>query len=72
MRLCSGSLRDASQRQNELQQEINRLQSQIEDCRRAMESIHAELEQVRTQCTAEEGRLQAARVFFGHLGAVNR
>jgi hypothetical protein len=63
---------DASHRQNELQQEINRLQSQIEECRTAMEQVNAELESVRAQCAAEEGRLQGARVFFGHLGAVNK
>lgn len=63
---------DASRRQNELQQEINRLQAEIEECRRAMEGVNAELESVRAQCAAEEGRLQGARVFFGHLGAVNK
>jgi hypothetical protein len=63
---------DASRRQNELQQEINRLQAEIEECRRAMEGVNAELESVRGQCAAEEGRLQGARVFFGHLGSVNK
>jgi len=32
----------------------------------------AELENVRHQCAVEEGRLQAARVFFGHLGNVQK
>ena len=59
---------DASNRQNALQMEIDRLNGQIEECRTAMESINAELESVRRQCAAEEGRLQGARVFFGHLG----
>ena len=63
---------DASHRQNELQQEINRLQDQVEECRRAMQSVNGELESVRAQCAAEEGRLQGARVFFGHLGEVNK
>ncbi|HUS67660.1 MAG TPA: hypothetical protein VMZ28_24155 [Kofleriaceae bacterium] len=58
---------DASSRQNELQTEIARLEAQIDECRTAMEGIRAELESVRTQCATEEGRLQAARVFFGVL-----
>lgn len=60
---------DASNRQNALQMEIDRLNAQIEECRSAMEAINTELESVRRQCAAEEGRLQGARVFFGHLGA---
>ena len=60
---------DASRRKNELQQEVNRLQDQIEECRTAMEAVNTELESVRGQCATEEGRLQGARVFFGHLGA---
>ena len=63
---------DASNRQNELMAEIGRLEAQIEQCRSAMEAINAELEGVRHQCAVEEGRLQAARVFFGHLGNVQR
>ncbi len=63
---------DASRRQNELQQEINRLQDQVEECRRAMQEVNGELESVRAQCATEEGRLQGARVFFGHLGEVNK
>ena len=63
---------DASSRQNELQSEIARLESEIEQCRSAMEAINAELEGVRHQCAVEEGRLQAARVFFGHLGNVSK
>jgi hypothetical protein len=58
---------DASNRQNELQAEITRLEAQIDECRTAMETIRAELESVRHQCTTEEGRLQAARIFFGAL-----
>jgi hypothetical protein len=63
---------DASNRQSELQAEINRLQGEIEQCRSAMEQINADLENVRHQCAVEEGRLQAARVFFGHLGGVQK
>ena len=63
---------DASTRQNELQSEISRLEGEIEQCRSAMEAINAELEGVRHQCAVEEGRLQAARVFFGHLGNVQK
>jgi len=63
---------DASNRQRELQTEIARLEGEIEQCRSAMESINAELENVRHQCAVEEGRLQAARVFFGHLGNVQK
>ncbi len=63
---------DASNRQRELQSEISRLEGEIEQCRSAMESINAELENVRHQCAVEEGRLQAARVFFGHLGNVQK
>lgn len=63
---------DASNRQNELQSEISRLEGEIEQCRSAMEQINAELENVRHQCAVEEGRLQAARVFFGHLGNVTK
>lgn len=63
---------DASNRQNELQSEINRLEGEIEQCRAAMEQINGDLENVRHQCAVEEGRLQAARVFFGHLGNVQK
>ena len=63
---------DAANRQNELQSEISRLESEIEQCRAAMEQINGELENVRHQCAVEEGRLQAARVFFGHLGNVQK
>ncbi len=63
---------DASNRQRELQGEISRLEQEIEQCRSAMEAINAELENVRHQCAVEEGRLQAARVFFGHLGSVQK
>lgn len=63
---------DASRRQDELQQEINRLLAQVDECRHAMEEVAGELESVRTQCAGEEGRLQGARVFFGHLGAVTK
>lgn len=59
---------DASRRKDELQQEISRLQGEIEECRTAMQTVNAELESVRAQCATEEGRLQGARVFFGHLG----
>lgn len=63
---------ESSRAQNQLQQEINRLQAQVEECRRAMQAVNTELEAVRGQCANEEGRLQAARVFFGHLGEINK
>jgi hypothetical protein len=59
---------EVGNRQNQLQSEIDRLETEIDECRSAMEQMNAELENVRHQCAVEEGRLQAARVFFGHLG----
>jgi len=49
---------------------IAELQRQIDEQRAAIEGMHKDLESVRSQCTVEEARLQGARVFFGHLGAV--
>jgi hypothetical protein len=47
------------------QAEIDELQSQIDRKRSQVEAARKELESARTQCSAEEARLQAARVFFG-------
>lgn len=47
---------------------IANLQQQIDAERAKIESAQKDLENVRTQCAVEEARLQAARVFFGHLG----
>jgi hypothetical protein len=47
---------------------IDALNKQIEDHRAAMEQIHREMESVKGQCAVEEGRLQGARTFFGHVG----
>jgi hypothetical protein len=50
---------------------INALQAQIDGHRKRMEQVNHQLEGVRKACTTEEARLQAARVFFGHLGAAS-
>jgi hypothetical protein len=49
------------------QQQIDALQAQIERHRQRMEGLMRELEGVRQACLVEEGRLQAARVFFGSV-----
>src|SRR6266568_823950 len=49
---------------------INDLNKKIEEHRAAMEQIHREMESVKSQCAVEEGRLQGARTFFGHVGQV--
>lgn len=49
------------------QQIIDDLQRQIEEHRAAMEAARRDLESVRGQCAAEEGRLQGARLFFGAM-----
>lgn len=49
------------------QQQIDALQAQIEKHRQRMEGLMRELEGVRQACVVEEGRLQAARVFFGSV-----
>jgi hypothetical protein len=52
------------------QQQIDALQAQIEAHRKRMEELNLELEGVRQACIVEESRLQAARVFFGHMEAL--
>ncbi len=49
---------------------INDLNAKIEEHRAAMEQLRRELESVKGQCAVEEGRLQGARTFFGHVGQV--
>jgi hypothetical protein len=49
------------------QEQIDALQAQIEQHRQRMEGLMRELEGVRQACVVEEGRLQAARVFFGNV-----
>jgi hypothetical protein len=49
------------------QRQIDALQAQIEQHRQRMEGLMRELEGVRQACVVEEGRLQAARVFFGSV-----
>jgi hypothetical protein len=46
---------------------IDQLQTQIDDHRARIESLNRELEGVKRACLIEESRLQAARVFFGHV-----
>lgn len=50
-----------------IQAEIDQLNAQIEERRQRIQAMQAELEGVRHCCRVEEGRLQAARVFFGHV-----
>jgi hypothetical protein len=50
------------------QSAIDDLNKKIEEHRSAMEQIHREQESARSQCAVEEGRLQGARTFFGHVG----
>ncbi|MCA9643795.1 MAG: hypothetical protein H6718_10340 [Polyangiaceae bacterium] len=52
-----------------IQGEIDQLNAQIEERRQRIQAMQAELEGVRHCCRVEEGRLQAARVFFGHVQA---
>jgi hypothetical protein len=52
-----------------VQAQIDELQSQIDKKRAQLEAAKKELEAVKAQCAAEEGRLQAARVFFGAVDA---
>jgi hypothetical protein len=59
---------ESGKRQTELQGEIDRLLAEVEQCKSAMQSVHGELESVRSQCVTEETRLQGARIFFGQLG----
>lgn len=51
------------------QKVIADLQQRIDQERAKIEDQQKDLEAVRTQCAVEEARLQAARVFFGHLGS---
>ena len=46
---------------------IDQLQAQINQHRERMEGLNRELEGVKKACLIEESRLQAARVFFGHV-----
>ncbi len=50
-----------------IQGEIDQLTAQIEERRQRIQALQTELEGVRHCCRVEEGRLQAARVFFGHV-----
>jgi len=50
---------------------IDDLNKKIEEHRAAMEQIHRELESAKSQCAVEEGRLQGARTFFGHVGQLD-
>jgi len=50
------------------QSAIDELQAKMEGHRSQMEQLRRELEAARTQCAVEEGRLQGARTFFGHVG----
>jgi len=52
------------------QQQIDALQAQIEAHRKRMEELNRQLEGVRQACIVEESRLQAARVFFGNMEAL--
>jgi hypothetical protein len=63
----SGKEDEAQQGCASEQRQIDALQLQIEQHRQRMEGLMRELEGVRQACAAEEGRLQAARVFFGSL-----
>jgi hypothetical protein len=49
------------------QQQIDALQSKIDEHRSTMEAARKDLESVKAQSTAEESRLQGARIFFGHM-----
>lgn len=53
------------------QSAIDDLSQKIEEHRKAMEQMHRELESARSQCAVEEGRLQGARTFFGHVGQLD-
>src|SRR5215831_14384135 len=52
----------------ERQAAIAALQKQVDEHRASIETLQRDLESVRSQCTAEESRLQGARMFFGHVG----
>jgi hypothetical protein len=52
------------------QQEVDLLQKKIDEHRAAMEAARKDLESVKAQSTAEESRLQGARVFFGYMEKV--
>ena len=49
------------------QAEVDGLQQKIDELRGAMEAARKDLESVKAQSTAEEARLQGARVFFGYV-----
>jgi hypothetical protein len=61
---------DTEQAASQRQAAVAELQRQIDEHRSAVEALHKDLEAVRSQCALEEGRLQGARVFFGHVGDV--
>lgn len=61
---------DTGKAVSERQAAIAELQRQIDEQRAAIEGMQRDLESVRSQCAVEEGRLQGARVFFGHVGEV--
>ena len=46
---------------------VDELQTRINEHRQRMEALNRELEGVKRACLVEESRLQAARVFFGHV-----
>jgi hypothetical protein len=63
---------DTSARVAERRAKIAELEQLIQQERTTMESLQKELESVMTQCAVEESRLQGARMFFGHVGEVNK
>lgn len=65
--LLAGKQEEVQQGTASEQQQIDKLQAQIEIHRQRMERLMRELEGVRQACIVEEGRLQAARVFFGSV-----
>lgn len=65
--ILAGKQEEAQQGCASEQRQIDALQAQIEQHRQRMEGLTRELEGVRQACVVEEGRLQAARVFFGSV-----
>jgi hypothetical protein len=65
--IVAGKQEEAQQGCASEQRQIDELQAQIEQHRQRMEGLTRELEGVRQACVVEEGRLQAARVFFGSV-----
>lgn len=58
---------DIERASGERQSAVAALQKQIDEHRAAVETLQRDLEAVRSQCAAEESRLQGARMFFGHV-----